>query len=264
MRLSTFSALAAATLAGAATLRAQQPMMPMQPPPQVITQAQGEVQVTPDRASVTVAVETRGATAAAAAAENARVQTAVLAALRTKLALGNDQLSTMGYSVNPEYDYSQRTPGKPPRIAGYVARNMVRAELRKIDQVGPAIDASLSAGANNIQGVNFWSSTYDQARRQALTNAINKACEDGAAMALAAGGLLGQALEVSSQEMYGGPRPMADMAMSRAAAAPADVPTPIEPGSMSVMVSATVRWRLLEGSGASGGAQAMRCGSASR
>ena len=256
MRLSVLSAFSAA-LAGAAPLAAQQPMMAMQPP-QVVTQAQGEVQVSPDRASVLVAVETRASTAAVAASENARIQTAVLAALRTKLSLGSDQLSTMGYSVNPEYDYSTRpAPGKPPRVAGYVARNTIRAELRKIEQVGPAIDAALAAGANNIQGVNFWSSTYDQSRRQALAVAINKACEDGKAMAQAAGLQLGQPLEISSHENYGGPRPMMDMARARGAAAPEQAPTPIEPGMMSVNVTAMVRWRLLS---AGEGAPAAVCG----
>ena len=64
-------------------------------------------------------------------------------------------------------------------------------------------------------------------------------------MGRTAGLQLGQPIEISSKEMYGGPRPMAEMAMIRAAAAPADVPTPIEPGSMSVNVTAMVRWRLL-------------------
>ena len=257
MRPYSVRTLSAAALLAAAPLGAQ--MSAPTPPPQVITQAQGEVQVTPDRASVMVAVETRGTTAAAAAAENARVQRAVLDALR-KLGLGSDQLSTAGYNVSPEYDYSTQRAGKGPRVTGYVARNTVRAELRKIDQVGPAIDAALAAGANNIMGVSFWSSTYDQARRQALASAIAKACEDGAVMARAAGARLGRALEVSSAEMYRGPRPMQDMAMARAAAAPADVPTPIEPGEMSVTVSANVRWMLLYGSEA--GAAETRCGEA--
>jgi uncharacterized protein YggE len=80
MRLRNSLIPLAAFAALAAPLGAQAPVPA--PPPQIVTNGEGEAQVTPDRARVHLAVETRGKTAAEAAAENARVQTAVIARLR--------------------------------------------------------------------------------------------------------------------------------------------------------------------------------------
>ena len=61
--------------------------------PQIAVTGRGEVKVSPDRATIQVSVQTRAATAAAAASENATKQQSVLTALRA-LGLENDQLST--------------------------------------------------------------------------------------------------------------------------------------------------------------------------
>ena len=76
--------------------------------PQIAVSSHGEVKVTPDRATIQIGVQTRGATAAAAGTENATKTQAVLAALRA-LGLTNDQLSTTSYNVYPEQRYD---PGK--------------------------------------------------------------------------------------------------------------------------------------------------------
>src|SRR5690349_24684382 len=108
------------------------------PVPQISTSASGEARVQRDRATILFAVETRAATAAKAGSDNARRQKAVIDSLR-KQGLAEGQVSTMGYSVAPEMRYD----GKQPQVVGYVARNTVRAEVNKIDQVGTFIDAAL-------------------------------------------------------------------------------------------------------------------------
>src|SRR5688572_30739807 len=97
-------AIVLALTALAVPLAAQQPTTPP-PVPQIVTNGEGEAQVTPDRARVHIAVETRGSTAGAAASENARIQRAVIDRLRA-MGIPADRLTTMGYSVQPEY--SQR------------------------------------------------------------------------------------------------------------------------------------------------------------
>src|SRR6185295_18289169 len=61
-------------------------------PPRIVTSGEGEIRVVPDRATIFVGVQSRATTAAAAAADNAKKQSAVLEALRG-LGLGSDQLS---------------------------------------------------------------------------------------------------------------------------------------------------------------------------
>ncbi|MFL5574920.1 MAG: SIMPL domain-containing protein [Gemmatimonadaceae bacterium] len=256
MRLNSLAclALAAAPLAACAPAAAQQPVPPQPVPlpsapaprgPSVITSGRGETKVAPDRATVTVTVETHGATAAAAAAENARQQTSTISALRAA-GLEAKDVSTAGYSVTPEYQYG---PNTKPKVTGYAARNTITAEVKRIDQVGKVIDAALAGGANLIGGVQFSASNTDEARRTALAKAVQQACLDAGAMAKAVGASAGEALELSSQLYEAPPRPLMEVGMMQARAAAADVPTPINPGDFTVTATVVARWPLQYGGG---------------
>lgn len=221
------------------------PVPTPQQPPTIMVNAVGEHRTTPDRASVMIAVQTRAATAAAASRENARIQRAVFDTLRA-VGIPAEQLSTMGYSVQPEYRHDPRG-GTPARVVGYVVHNMVRVEVRRLDQVGTVIDASLAKGANNINSLDFYVANRDAARREALSAAVSRARADAEAMARAAGGSLGQLLEMNSMEMDG-PRPpimyRRDAMMAEAASA---APTPVAPGEETVRASVMTRWAFVPG-----------------
>lgn len=208
-------------------------------PPVVSSSGQGEVKVTPDRASVMIAVQTRGATATAAGAENASRTKAVLDAM-AKLGLPKDAISTEGYSIYPEVRYDR--DGGAPRVTGYVATNTVHVETRRLDQVGAIIDASLGAGANVVNGLSFFVASIDEARRQAISAAVTNARADAEAMAIAAGGSLGQLLEVSTGGPIIPPRPMFNMALAKGAAADA---TPVNPGQQTVTAFVAAKWRFM-------------------
>lgn len=207
--------------------------------PQIVVAGRGEVKVTADRATIQISVQTRAATAAAAAAENAAKQQSVLSALRT-LGLGNDQLSTVNYNVYPEQRYQE---GKDPEIVGYNVTNTVLVEVRKLNQVGPVIDAALSHGANMITSLQFSASNTEAARRSAIAMAIEKARADADAAARAAHGTLGTLLEISVGSYS--PMPPRPVVMMRAAAAAPE--TPINPGEDTVTVEVTTRWRFIPG-----------------
>lgn len=233
-----------ATVASAAAAQQPTPVtVPPVAPPQIVAGGQGEARVTPDRANIFVGVETRAPTAAQASAENARRQRAILDTLRA-LGIPNTQISTTGYNVYPEQTFNPDRGDRTPRITGYVVSNIVRVELRNIDQVGRVIDAALGKGANAINSLQFWASNADSARRVALQNAIEKARGDAEAMARAAGGQLGELLEVSSTS-YGPepPRPL----MMRAQAEAAAMDTPIQAGEQEVNVAVVARWRFVSG-----------------
>ena len=211
--------------------------------PTIATSGSGEAKVTPDRAAVMVNVQTRAATAAAAASENARRTTAVLDALG-KLGLPKSQLSTEGYTVYPETRYDQN--GQAPRVTGYVVTNTVRAETHRPEQSGAIVDAALGAGANMINGLSFYASSIDEPRREAIADAVASARADAEAMARAAGGSLGVLIELSTQGPTVPPRPMYDMAaMSRKAEAA--VPTPMNPGEQTINVYVSARWQFVPG-----------------
>jgi hypothetical protein len=210
--------------------------------PSLVTSGQGESKVTPDRASILVNVQTRAATAAASASENAQRTRAVIDAL-LKLGLPKEQVTTEGYSVYPEMRYDNT--GGSPRVTGYVVTNTVRAETHRPEQAGAIVDAALGAGANVINSLSFYASTIEEPRRQAIALAVASARADAEAMARAAGGSLGGLLELSTQGPTIPPRPMFDAGMMRAKVAQAE-PTPINAGQLTISVFVTARWQFVQ------------------
>jgi uncharacterized protein YggE len=210
---------------------------PVEVVPAITVAGHGEVKVTPDRASLQVSVQTRAATAAAAAAENATRQQSVLTALKA-LGFTNDQLSTINYNVYPEQRFD---PGKEPVIIGYNVTNTILVDVRKLSQVGPAIDAALAHGANMITSLDFSASNTDAARRVAIGAAIEKARADADAAARAAGGSLGGLLEIGVGSYA--PPPPRPMMMKSMMTGAAQADTPINPGEQTLSVDVSTRWR---------------------
>jgi len=203
--------------------------------PVITASSTGEAQLTPDRAAVYIGVQTRASTANAAARDNAQRQRAIIDAI-VALGIPRDQISTENYTVAPDSRYDQQT--QRTTVTGYVVSNVVRVEVRRIEQVGTVLDTALAKGANQINSLDFFSSSTDSARHQALAQAVVRARSDAEAMARAAGGTLGALVELGTADM--GPRPVFRMDVSAMAAQ--RVATPIEPGQQRIQVNVTARW----------------------
>jgi uncharacterized protein len=202
---------------------------------QIVTTGTGEARVTPDRATVFIGVQSRASTAAAAGADNARRQRAVLDTLRS-MGYAGEQVTTENYNVTPEMQYNQ-TAGTS-RVTGYAVSNTVRVELRRIDDVGRVVDGVLAKGANEITSLQFSFSKADSAHRAAMADAVVSARTDAETLARAAGGSLGQLLELSTT---GAPiRPMPFEVRSEMMKA--SVQTPILPGQQTISATVTARW----------------------
>ena len=222
----------------ASTVGAQDSARPVVP--QIVTTASGEVRVAPDRATIQIGVQSRATTAAAAATQNATKQRAIIDAIKAR-GVPAEQIATSSFNVIPETRYD-REGQAAPRTTSYLVMNTVIVELRRIDQVGPVIDAALTAGANQINSLAFGVANADSARRAALAQAVTKSRADAEAMARAAGGSLGSLLELNSVDQYvpGPPRPF-DMR----AAATAEMKTPVEAGEETIRATVTARWQFI-------------------
>jgi uncharacterized protein YggE len=208
--------------------------------PILTVSASAEVELVPDRASLGVAVETRGRTAAEAASANARLQTAVLDAIKAA-GVPASQLRTAALSVSPEYQYPDG--GGRPTVVGYQATNRVTAEIRDLSRIGAIIDAALAKGATSVDGPRFSASDPSAARKTALEQAVRKARAEAEAIAAAAGVRLGGVLEISTDEAPVEVR--AEDAMLRVRAMSASAPTPVETGTLTVRATVTLRFLIL-------------------
>ncbi len=199
----------------------------------------GVVEVQPDRARLSFAVETEAEDARGAAARNAELMEAVLAGLRGAAGDGLT-LETSGYNVLPVYE--QRRPDGPrtPQIVGYRVVNQVSAVTDDLEGVGELVDAGLGAGSNRISGLSFFVSDSRDAQDEAYGLAVADALRQARAMAAALGVELGPVEEIRGNSSPGQPRPMGDVIM----AAEAVSRTPVEAGTTSVTASVAIRFRL--------------------
>jgi uncharacterized protein YggE len=235
----TLFAAAAAALILPSAAQAQNAAVPREDVPRVSVSGIGESRATPDRALVTVGVQSRAATAAAAAAENARKQRAILDTLRA-LGFTSEQLTTANYSVRPEMQHDPRGQ-QEPRVTGYVVSNMVRVDARRVEQAGQVIDAALARGANQVHGLSFYLADPAPARQLALRNAVERARADAEVLASAAGGTLGQILSLSTSPQSGPVRFEQDLRM-RALGGEAAMATAVEPGEETVRAVVHIEW----------------------
>jgi uncharacterized protein len=230
--------MSAALAVFSASALAQQPAS-MAPIPQISVASRAEVKVVPDRANIQISVQTRAATAAAAAAENARKQKEVIDALRA-LKIDAKDISTAGYNVYPEQRYEQN---REPVIVGYNVTNTLSVDLKSVDLVGRAIDASLANGANMISSLRFYASSTEAARQEAIAIAVRQARSDADAVARAAGGSITGLLEINVGSYYAPPPRPVELRVRGGTAAASAMDTPISAGDQTVAVDITTRWQ---------------------
>lgn len=197
----------------------------------------GSVEVTPDRAAVAFAMETRASRADEAASTNADDMDVVLSALR-EAGFAGLTLETFGYSLRPEYSATnnQRTR----EIVAYTALNNVRASIEDVDAVGQLIDAAIGAGANRVANISFYASDTEDARTEALALAVRSARAEAEVIAESLGYRLGPPLEINGGAQRPTPLPYAAEAMQSMRA----VDTPVEVGDQTVTAHVSIRFAL--------------------
>ena len=213
--------------------------------PEVTTSGRGETRLAPDYAYVTIGVTNPAQNAVDAASENARRFESILGALRS-FGLNDRQLLTSRYNLTQNFEYPKNGQPKP---SGFVARSTIRAEVRRLEDLGKIIDASIASGATEVSGVQFLASNTDEARRTAMTEAVRQARADADAMARAAGGSLGRLIALNSggisQPFYNaGGNMLASSAMVTSGGYP---PTTIAPGDLVVTAMVFGRWEFVAG-----------------
>lgn len=164
--------------------------------PEIIVSGTGTVTLKPDRASLTIAVVSRAASAADAGRATAARLTQVLSALRRQH-LPDSLLQTIGFAVYLDRTQAAAAARQSAPAATYVARNAVRVRIEDLEMLGPIIDTALVSGATEIASIAFSSTQEAAARKRAITDAINDARSDAETSAQASGSTLRDLIEIS-------------------------------------------------------------------
>lgn len=245
----------------------------------VSTSGTATTKVDPDKVSVTVGVETDGATASEATAKNAEQMDKVIAAL-LGLNITEDQLSTSYFSVYPVYDYQyppcimQEGEGgtmaegntnssdanngtstirpdiypMPPEcqqksvITGYKASNSLTVTLDGNADVGEVIDTAVQAGANTINGAYFYASQelQEQVREDLIGMAIANAESRANSAAAAVGMEVTGVKSINLNDVY---FPIFERGFASSDAGIAgSPPTPILPGQQEITMNVQVTY----------------------
>jgi uncharacterized protein YggE len=200
--------------------------------------AYGETKAAPDMATITLGVSTQGETAQVAMEANARRMAAVMASLK-RAGLDGKDIQTSNLNLSPQYRYPQN---QAPELTGYQASNQVTITVRDLAKLGPAVDATVAAGANQVQGISFGLADPAPAENAARLEAVKALRAKAELYARATGHRVARLVSLSEGGSVSAPRP--PMPLVSFAAARMKEDTAVSPGELTVRVDVSGLYEL--------------------
>jgi uncharacterized protein YggE len=154
----------------------------------VAVAGQGEVSAAPDLARITLGIEARKPTLAAARSEVTASVERVLA-LTKNLKIDPKLVNATQVQVQPDYGWNEKD--RKQVLLGYIVTRQVQVELRDLEQLGALYERAADAGVNQVGGAQLDSSRRKELEREAMSRAVQDARLNAEALATAAGVELG-------------------------------------------------------------------------
>lgn len=214
------------------------------PLPQLVVQAEGQVEINPDQLQLRLGVVTEAAEAELALAQNNQRMAAVMQML-AEVGIAEAEMATGQFHIRPEWSRPPRpTPANWQReIVGYQVSNELLLTTTKVELAGKLLGLAQQAGANQIGGLQFGLTDPTSHRQQAIEIATEKAIRKAQTMAAAANVKLGAVQSISLNDQGNGPQPRMMMAEARTASVE---PVPVATGKVEVAAAVTIIYRLEE------------------
>lgn len=174
--------LSVVLLVAPAAVLAQQPASPAT----VAMSGEGIVQAVPDRAWMTITVESRASNPREAQRRNTEAMTPVQEKLRAA-GVPASNMRTIAYDLQQEWDFVNNR-----RVSrGYVARNSIEVRVDDIDRTGELLEIAVASGTTSVGDIRF--DLKDRAAQE--RDALRLAVVDARAKAEAAAAALGRTVE---------------------------------------------------------------------
>jgi uncharacterized protein YggE len=158
--------------------------------PRLTVSAEGTIDVPPDKAVLSFAVETVGEKLSDVQEENQERLAKVLEECR-RFNIPSQFIQTTSLNVTPEYPPPPRRPSDGtlensiPRIIGYRVVHHVNVEVRNLEVVGKVVDRVLQVGANRFSGIVWGLQNEQPTKLEVLRQASAKAQAKAEALAQA-------------------------------------------------------------------------------
>jgi uncharacterized protein YggE len=214
------------------------------PPRTVSVSGSGEVSAQPDMAHVTLGVESRKPTMAAARSEVAATVERVLALTRS-LKIDPKLVDSTRLQVSPDYIWNEKE--RKQVLQGYIVSRQIGVTVKDLEQLGPLLEKAVDAGVNQVGDPQLDSSRRKELEREAMAKAVQDAKLNADTLATAAGARLGPVRSLNGQSNA---LPM-PMYKGRAVAMAADVaaapPETYQAAEMKFNASVSAEYDLITG-----------------
>ncbi|MDO5786163.1 MAG: SIMPL domain-containing protein [Phascolarctobacterium sp.] len=203
----------------------------------IMVNAGASMEVAPDLAYLRCNIVGKGATAAAATANTAKIINDVRHSL-LGLNIISEDIVNMSYNTHSTYD----NKGK---VTGYKAETSLRITVRELKKLGNVIDKITASGVNNINGITYTLSDKNLYRSMLLAKAVENARQQAAVVANAGGRTLGTLLSASFSTVNQVERSAARPMLNKMATADGSAPTEIEAKNITISVNVNTIFKLL-------------------
>ena len=186
----------------------------------ITVSGKGEVNVNPDRATLTLGVESRSPVLDKARDE-VNATTNRFLKFAKDLGIKDKHISTTGANIRPEYNWDNKS-GERNLIGYFVSRSLV-VDLRDLDKLGQLVEGAVDLGVNQVSDPALGLADQSGAEKEALKLAAEDARRNANVLAKTLGVKVGQVRSITATDMgYAPPRPTGGVRMMRAEAAQAD------------------------------------------
>ena len=197
----------------------------------------GTITIKPDIAYINIGVHTEMETASAASAQNNTDSDAVIKAIKAS-GVKDDDIQTSNFNI---YQKDMNDPNTGVKTGSvYVVDNTVTVTVRDLTKLGSVLDASVKAGANNVNSIQFDLADRTKAMSEARAQAVKKARAQAEELAAAAGVTLGNVQTINTSENNPGPVYFA----KGAGVMMEDAAAPISAGTMDISVSVSTTYEI--------------------
>lgn len=205
---------------------------------------EGQLEVNPDKASITLAFVTNSSTAKDAQDKNRVMSNAVIDAL-IGAGVKKDEIETVYYDLHQLWGWNQKTGERFDQ--GYELEHRIKVTTTNLEIVGNLIDLSIKSGANRVESIEFGLTKpmERQVKGEALAKAAQEAAAKAQSIAANVGVNLGKVMRVSESAYYNPIMPSYRKEMMASAAYDsAPSPTPISPQKLTVTATVSLDYEI--------------------
>lgn len=170
----------------------------------VSVEGEAETFLIPDRASISIGVETEGKVAAQVKKDNDAKVRAILAALK-KAGIEEKDVQTSNLSLEPVYNWR---PEGQREFVKYTMRNTVYVLVRDLSKLDAVVGTSVEVGSNMLNNIDFSVSNAKAVRDSLRLAAAKDARTKAEALAGAVGARVGKPISINENSNYQPPVPV--------------------------------------------------------